>query len=256
MGEQATALSDIYALGVVAYQCLAGRRPFEGENPLEIAMRHVRETPPLLPPDIPPQVRAIVERAMAKDPASRWPTAAAFAGIARRCAADLAAANPRPGIVPPPPGVAAVAHPPVSGSPTPVSVPPKPPAIAQPIGVRPVAANPPMVAPGYRPGPAPVPVPPGYLGAPVAPARPPRQASTGLIVAIIVAVVIVAICIGAGIAILQNQRNNSNSRSLGATSVTVTGWGDGVAGGVRGTVGQVRTVGDGVVSRDEGRLGS
>src|SRR5215831_1960766 len=151
MGEQASRLSDVYALGVVAYQCLAGRRPFEGQQPLEIAMRHVRELPPPLPPDTPPTVRAIVERAMAKDPASRWPTAAAFAGIARRCAADLAAGNPRPGIVPPPPGGA---HQPVSGSPTPVSVPPKPPAIAQPIGVRPVAANPPMVAPAYRPGPA------------------------------------------------------------------------------------------------------
>ena len=78
MGEQATPLSDIYALGVVAYQCLAGRRPFEGDNPLEIAMRHVREAPPPLPPDIPPPVRAIVERAMAKDPAARWPNAAAF----------------------------------------------------------------------------------------------------------------------------------------------------------------------------------
>ena len=97
MGEQATRLSDIYALGVVAYQCLAGRRPFEGENPLEIAMRHVREAPPPLPPDIPPPVRAIVERAMAKDPAARWPTASAFAAIARRTAAELAAAGPRPG---------------------------------------------------------------------------------------------------------------------------------------------------------------
>ena len=55
--------SDVYALGVVAYQCLSGRRPFEGDNPLEIAMQHVRETPPPLPGDIPPAVRAIVERA-------------------------------------------------------------------------------------------------------------------------------------------------------------------------------------------------
>ena len=47
-GGVATPLSDIYALGVVAYQCLAGHRPFEGENPLEIAMRHVREQPPPL----------------------------------------------------------------------------------------------------------------------------------------------------------------------------------------------------------------
>src|SRR5258705_577406 len=92
MGEQATRLSDIYALGVVAYQCLAGRRPFEGENPLEIAMRHVREVPPPLPPDIPLAVRQIVDKAMAKDPAQRWLTATAFAGIARRCAPDLAAA--------------------------------------------------------------------------------------------------------------------------------------------------------------------
>ena len=96
MGEQATRLSDIYALGVVAYQCLAGRRPFEGENPLEIAMRHVREVPPPLPPDIPPPVRAIVERAMAKDPAARWPTASAFAAIARRAAAI----SPRPAPAP------------------------------------------------------------------------------------------------------------------------------------------------------------
>ena len=37
------AASDVYALGVVAYQCLAGQRPFEGDNPIEIAMQHVRE---------------------------------------------------------------------------------------------------------------------------------------------------------------------------------------------------------------------
>src|SRR5262245_41455030 len=91
MGEQATRLSDIYSLGVVAYQCLAGRRPFEGENPLEIAMRHVREVPPPLPPDVPASVRAIVDRAMAKDPKARYPTAAALAAIARRTASELAA---------------------------------------------------------------------------------------------------------------------------------------------------------------------
>src|SRR5918911_1741165 len=82
-GAVATPLSDIYALGVVAYQCLSGRRPFEGANPLEIAMRHVREAPPPLPHDIPPAVRAIVERAMAKDPAARFPSAAALGQVAR-----------------------------------------------------------------------------------------------------------------------------------------------------------------------------
>ncbi|GAA1786034.1 hypothetical protein GCM10009682_05140 [Luedemannella flava] len=92
MGQQATPLSDIYALGIVAYQCLSGRRPFEGDNPLEIAMRHVREVPPPLPPDIPMPVRVIVERAIAKEPTARWPDAAAFASVARRAAATLAAA--------------------------------------------------------------------------------------------------------------------------------------------------------------------
>ena len=78
-GATATALSDVYALGVVAYQCLSGHRPFEGDNPLEIAMRHVRDAPPPLPADMPPVVRQVVERAMAKDPAARWPNAAALA---------------------------------------------------------------------------------------------------------------------------------------------------------------------------------
>src|SRR5437899_1622499 len=90
-GQGATPLSDVYTLGVVAYQCLSGRRPFEGENPLEIAMPHLREPPPPLPHDIPPPVRSIVERAMAKDPAARWPTAAALAQVARRAASQLAA---------------------------------------------------------------------------------------------------------------------------------------------------------------------
>lgn len=206
MGEQATRLSDIYALGVVAYQCLAGRRPFEGDNPLEIAMRHVREVPPPLPPDIPPPVRAIVERAMAKDPAGRWPTAAAFAAIARRAAGDLAAAGARPGA--PAPTVAAVPGP--AGQPTPPTPTPIPTG-----GTRPLmpagASGPQPMRPGQAALPPRPPVggypPPGYLPAPV----PPKQGtSTGLVIAIIVAVVVVAVCIGAAIAILQNQKANQN----------------------------------------------
>src|SRR5439155_15154303 len=123
-GAGATALSDVYALGVVAYQCLSGHRPFEGENPLEIAMRHVRDAAPPLPPDIPAGVRQVVERAMAKDPAARWPSAAALAQVSRRVAAQLAAGGTA-AVVPGPAGGPAGAAPtsgappvPTSGAPT------------------------------------------------------------------------------------------------------------------------------------------
>jgi serine/threonine-protein kinase len=89
LAEQVTNLSDIYALGVVAYQCLSGRRPFEGDSPYEIAMRHAQEIPPPLPMDLPTGVRAIVERAMAKKPGARWPSATALARACRRAASEL-----------------------------------------------------------------------------------------------------------------------------------------------------------------------
>jgi len=228
-GAQATPLSDVYALGVVAYQCLSGVRPFEGENPLEIAMRHVRETPPPLPPDIPPQVRAIVERAMAKDPAARWPTASAFAGIARRCAADLAAAASRPGAAMPGSPVQPISAAPVAA--------PPPMSPAAPVGVHPAAPRPvAAAAPVYRPT-APTHTPPGYLNTPV-PAQ-PKQASTGLIVAIVVAVVVIAICVGAAVAIIQNQQSNRGVGSGGRmtdSTVVATDRGDGAWSGAQGTV--------------------
>jgi eukaryotic-like serine/threonine-protein kinase len=92
-GQGASPLSDVYALGVVAFQCLAGRRPFEGENPLEIAMKHVRDAPPPLPPDVPQPARQIVERAMAKEPSQRFSSAAEMAHVARQAAAQLSSAH-------------------------------------------------------------------------------------------------------------------------------------------------------------------
>jgi serine/threonine-protein kinase len=83
MGEGATYRSDVYSLGVIAYHCLSGRRPFEAEHPMQLALSIVREDPPPMPPDVPAAARSIVDRAMAKDPADRWPTAAALAAAAR-----------------------------------------------------------------------------------------------------------------------------------------------------------------------------
>jgi len=77
-GGKATAASDVYSLGTVAYECLTGRRAFDGENSVQVAVKQIREEPAPLPPDVPAAVRALVERAMAKDPAQRFPDGAAL----------------------------------------------------------------------------------------------------------------------------------------------------------------------------------
>jgi predicted Ser/Thr protein kinase len=71
-GGKATPASDVYALGAVAYECLTGRRAFDGENSVQIAVKHIREEPDPLPADVPAPIRALVEHAMAKDPARRF----------------------------------------------------------------------------------------------------------------------------------------------------------------------------------------
>jgi serine/threonine-protein kinase len=77
-GKRAGAASDVYALGLVGYECLAGRRAFDGENSVQIALSHLRDTPDPLPDDVPEQVRVLIARATVRDPARRLPDGGAF----------------------------------------------------------------------------------------------------------------------------------------------------------------------------------
>jgi eukaryotic-like serine/threonine-protein kinase len=81
-GEQAGPASDLYAVGVLLYEALCGRKPFEGDDPfaLATAIRDAAYEPPAAVfPDADPAIVAVIERAMQRDPAERYESAEAMA---------------------------------------------------------------------------------------------------------------------------------------------------------------------------------
>jgi eukaryotic-like serine/threonine-protein kinase len=90
-GAQPDPRSDLYSLGIVMYEMVAGRPPFTGENPVSIAYKQVHDSPqPLIQivADIPRSYEAIVAKLLAKDPAMRYPTAGALRDDLRRFRSD------------------------------------------------------------------------------------------------------------------------------------------------------------------------
>jgi serine/threonine protein kinase len=73
--------TDLYSLGVIAFEMLSGRRPFEADSLMGLLDQHLRAAPPdlsALRPDLPPELTRAVMRALAKDPDARWSSASAF----------------------------------------------------------------------------------------------------------------------------------------------------------------------------------
>jgi len=83
-GKPATAASDIYSLGIVAYACLAGHVPFTDGNELTVALAHLQQPPPPLPPDVPVGLNNLVMGMLAKDPLDRPQSAGVVAATAGR----------------------------------------------------------------------------------------------------------------------------------------------------------------------------
>jgi serine/threonine protein kinase len=117
-GKMATPASDVYALGLIGYECLTGHPAFDGDNAITIALKQVHQQPEPLPGELPAGVRTLIARALVKDPRGRIRDGAAFV----RGIEDVLAGRPLPddpaptttvpaaGAVPPPGGGSPATH--------------------------------------------------------------------------------------------------------------------------------------------------
>jgi len=86
-GERPTPASDVYSIGVVLYEMLAGVPPFQAEKPAALALMHIREEPPPLSslnPQVPPRLEWIIRKLLAKEPSARYRTAEQVAVVLRQ----------------------------------------------------------------------------------------------------------------------------------------------------------------------------
>lgn len=132
IGQAATGASDVYALGIVAYESVVGNRPFTGTTPVDIAVAHVNEKVPPLPAHVHPSLASLIYAMLAKDPKARPMPASALAqtldDLAETIARDPWGATARSGAASGSrrsrrPQPARHGAPPAPSSPTPIEIP-------------------------------------------------------------------------------------------------------------------------------------
>jgi serine/threonine protein kinase/pSer/pThr/pTyr-binding forkhead associated (FHA) protein len=180
LGKKADSRLDVYSLGCLFYECIAGAPPFPKERDVEVLYAHIQDPPPKITavrPDVPPALDGVIAKSMAKKPGDRYDTCTAFIDAARAVVGGPAPPPPPPGVPaqgappPPPPGP----PPPFEGPPPPSAVPPPPPGTPPPPGA-------PLPAPSSGPPAGGPPPPPGFGPPPSGPpvgGRPPGGAPLG-----------------------------------------------------------------------------
>ena len=93
LGKPATPASDVYALGIIAYEALVGKRPFTAASAVDIAIAHVNEPVPALPSRVSPDLISLVENVLEKNPRKRPKTADALAERLREVQVDAGASS-------------------------------------------------------------------------------------------------------------------------------------------------------------------
>ncbi|MBL1083183.1 protein kinase [Streptomyces actinomycinicus] len=189
LGRGVDARSDLYSVGIMLFQLVTGRLPFDADSPLAIAYAHVQEepvAPSTVNRSLPPAVDALVARALKKNPNERFPTAEAMRDECLRIAASLQAAPPSivPGAGPVQSGsgVGSAVFPPVGQAtpapPGPVQTPYQPAPAPNPYGHQTPAPQTPAPSYGYpQQGGYQTPPPVGYGPQAAAPTPPPYTIS-------------------------------------------------------------------------------
>ncbi|MCA1570631.1 MAG: Stk1 family PASTA domain-containing Ser/Thr kinase, partial [Chloroflexi bacterium] len=145
-GDEVTGASDVYALAIVLFEMLIGRRPFEADSAAAVALKRLSEdapTPSSIGHPLPPGLEAILMRALSREPSERFPDAGAFAEALRVWRRDPDTARPLAAGA----GGVALATTPPGGEPT-VYVPPR---VTRPADRAPVAPPPRRAEPYERP---------------------------------------------------------------------------------------------------------